>query len=187
MTHADFFVATKHKKQMKKIHTIIAVILITINANAQTWSPVGTGTNQSVYCLLNDTVNNLLYVGGAFTSAGGNTANRIAQWNGANWSSLGTGMDGNIGALTIYNGKLYAGGYFTTAGGNTANSIAKWNGTNWSSLDTAGLDNSVNAMTVYNNELYVGGSFTMAGGNTANYIAKWNGTNWTSVGTGMGG
>ena len=33
------------------------------------------------------------------------------------WSPLGSGMNGTVYALTVYNGNLIAGGYFTTAGG----------------------------------------------------------------------
>ena len=32
-----------------------------------------------------------LYAGGYFTTAGGNAANYIAQWNGSSWSALGSG------------------------------------------------------------------------------------------------
>ncbi|MGP8217568.1 MAG: hypothetical protein ACLQQ4_18515 [Bacteroidia bacterium] len=50
------------------------------------------------------------------------------------WSALGSGMNGYVNALTVYNGNLIAGGSFTTAGGNAANNIAEWNGTSWSAL-----------------------------------------------------
>ena len=33
-----------------------------------------------------------LYAGGYFTTAGGTSANYIAQWNGSSWSALGSGM-----------------------------------------------------------------------------------------------
>ena len=32
-----------------------------------------------------------LYAGGQFTTAGGVSANYIAQWNGSSWSALGSG------------------------------------------------------------------------------------------------
>jgi hypothetical protein len=72
-----------------------------------------------------------LYAGGAFTSAGGVSANRIAKWNGSAWSALGSGMNARVDALTVFDDgtgpALYAGGFFTTAGGVSANRIAKWN------------------------------------------------------------
>ena len=40
-----------------------------------------------------------LYAGGAFTMAGGGAANGLAQWDGSSWSALGSGMNGQVGAL----------------------------------------------------------------------------------------
>ena len=56
-----------------------------------------------------------------FTTAGGNAAQYIAQWNGSNWSALGSGMNGQVIALAVRSGStLYAGGAFTTAGTNVS-------------------------------------------------------------------
>ena len=68
----------------------------------------------------------MLVAAGKFTTAGGVSANRIAAWNGATWSPLGTGMDDVVYALTVYGNKLIAGGYFSTAGGVSAVAIASW-------------------------------------------------------------
>ena len=51
-----------------------------------------------------------------------------------NWTPLGSGMNGQVLALCVYNNELIAGGSFTTAGGISANYIAKWNGSSWSPL-----------------------------------------------------
>ena len=71
-----------------------------------------------------------LYAGGVFTTAGGVTVNRIAQWDGTRWSALGSGMNGSVSALTVYDDGtgpvLYAGGRFTTAGGRASSNIGKW-------------------------------------------------------------
>lgn len=95
------------------------------------------------------------------------------------WSSLGSGMNHFVYALTIFNGRLIAGGFFTNAGGVSANYIAQWNGTAWTSLGS-GVNGDVWALCVYNGELIVGGEFKNAGGIPANCIAKWNGTSWSS-------
>jgi hypothetical protein len=58
-----------------------------------------------------------LYVGGAFTTAGGNNANYIARWDGSGWSPLGSGMDAAVNALAVTGNSLYVGGDFFTAGG----------------------------------------------------------------------
>ena len=54
---------------------------------------------------------------GQFTAAGVVSAGRIASWDGTSWSALGSGMNSNVYALTVYNNQLIAGGIFITAGG----------------------------------------------------------------------
>ncbi len=125
-----------------------------------------------------------LYVGGSFTEAGGSSANRIARWNGSNWSALGSGLNAAVSALAISGSNLYVGGYFTTAGGSSANRIARWNGSSWSALGS-GLNEPVAALAISGSNLYVGGAFTNAGGSSANHIAKWNGSSWSSLGSGL--
>ncbi len=137
-----------------------------------------------------------LYVGGAFTTAGGVTVNGIAKWDGTAWSALtgpsGTGTDGRVHALMVYdNGSgtaLYAGGAFTTAGGVTVNGIAKWDGTTWSALAgpaATGTNSRVTALAVYDDgngeALYAGGFFTRAGGVWVGGIAKWDGVTWSAL------
>jgi hypothetical protein len=43
----------------------------------------------------------------------------------ADWSSLGSGVNGIIWALAVSGSNLYVGGEFTTAGGSNANYVAK--------------------------------------------------------------
>ncbi|HEX2786837.1 MAG TPA: T9SS type A sorting domain-containing protein [Ignavibacteria bacterium] len=101
------------------------------------------------------------------------------------WSALGTGLNGEVKAITYYNGNLIAAGSFTMAGGLSANRIAMWNGASWSPLGQ-GVSGTVYALQVYNGNLYVGGLFTSAGGVTyTSYIARWNGASWSAVGTGL--
>ncbi|MGA2247495.1 MAG: hypothetical protein ABSH48_21125 [Verrucomicrobiota bacterium] len=127
-----------------------------------------------------------LYAGGDFTTAGGNAASYIAQWNGSNWSALGSGVNGEVNALAVTGSTLYAGGGFTAAGGIGTRYIAEWNGSNWSALGS-GMNNEVVALAVTDGNLYAGGWFTMAGGDAVNYIAQWNGSNWSALGSGMNG
>ncbi len=125
-----------------------------------------------------------LIAGGAFITAGGETVNRIAKWDGTEWSDLGGGMNGPVLALTVFNGALYAGGDFTTAGGEPASRVAKWNGTEWLALGS-GMNANVDALTVFDGHLVAGGSFTTAGGAPANFIAKWDGITWSTLGSGV--
>jgi hypothetical protein len=70
---------------------------------------------------------NTLYAGGTFTNAGGVSANFIAQWNGNNWSALGSGMNGSVEALAVSGNTLYAGGAFLKAGGKGSSYAAEAN------------------------------------------------------------
>jgi hypothetical protein len=156
------------------------------------WSSVGSGLNDGVRALA--VSGNDLYVGGYFTRAtnsGGSavTVNRIAKWDGSNWSALGSGMNYAVLALAASSNGLYAGGVFTTAGGTTVNQIAKWNGSNWSALGS-GVNSTVYALAASGSDLYAGGIFTTAadaGGPaiTVNRIAKWNGSGWSPLGSGV--
>jgi hypothetical protein len=74
------------------------------------------GVDQVVKAAVVDSSGNL-YVGGSFTTAGGVSANYVAQWNGSSWSALGSGMSDEVLALAVSGSTLYAGGDFTTAGG----------------------------------------------------------------------
>ena len=94
-------------------------------------------TSPSVNALADDGV--YLYAAGAFTNAGGTMVSCIARWDGASWTSLGSGLArlalggtgpiAGTGAALVFNGNdLYAGGMFVTAGGKVSSGIARWNG-----------------------------------------------------------
>ncbi|HZM01242.1 MAG TPA: hypothetical protein VFD43_13425 [Planctomycetota bacterium] len=89
-----------------------------------------------------------LYACGNFTLAGGVPASRIAKWDGSSWAPLGSGMNGRVTSLGVFDDgcgagpALYAGGDFTSAGGMAANRIAKWDGKTWSPLGS-GVDHTV--------------------------------------------
>jgi hypothetical protein len=135
-----------------------------------------------------------LYAGGGFTYTGdyATPLNHIAEWNGSNWSALGSGMGGInfpiVSALAVSGGMLYAGGNFATADGTAATNIAQWNGSSWSALGSGIGDiyPSVYALAVSGGTLYAGGNFKTAGGNPASNIAQWNGSSWSALGSGLG-
>lgn len=84
-----------------------------------------------------------LYVGGNFTAVGlggAVAANRIAAYDGVNWSALGTGLN-SLGpnALCVYppsgaGASIQAGGNFASAGGFPAVNMGRWDGTRWTTL-----------------------------------------------------
>lgn len=134
-----------------------------------------------------------LYVGGDFREAGGQSANRVARWDGSSWHALGTGADNgvnsNVFALAVLDSELYAGGFFSSAGGQTASRVARWDGMQWHSLGDGsanGVNNTVFTLASSSSEIYAGGFFTEAGGQVVNHVARWNGTAWFPLSNGGG-
>jgi hypothetical protein len=166
--------------------------------NGTSWNALGLGLNGSCFSLLASSVASGplsgLFAGGNFTTAGGGAASCIARWNGSTWSPLGSGINGSVFALCLFNdgsgNALYAGGAFTLAGGTSVSNVAKWNGSTWSAVGTGTSGGSfggrVDALTVYNDgsgaKLYAGGWFNTADSSSANLVACWNGTNWAPLG-----
>lgn len=172
--------------------------------NGQSWSRLGNGPgisgNITVHALatFDDGSGLALYVAGEFVSAGGQTVNRIAKWDGQSWSSLGSGVNDTVYALAVFDdglgSSLFVGGKFFEANGVLANRIAKWNGQTWSSVGSGasngviGVNPEVRAFAVFHDgqesHLYVGGWFDSAGGISSFNIARWNGSSWSGLGTG---
>jgi hypothetical protein len=179
---------------MKNFKTLLAVLSLLIalsyshisfatdSTGVSGWMKLGTGLNFDVNAVT--VFNGNIVAGGKFTTAGGNSADHIATWDGQNWSPMGNGFSDTVNALVVYQGDLYAGGDFLFSGATLVNYIAKWNGTEWVPLGS-GMNNVVEALIVYNNQLIAGGEFITAGGTQARYIAKWDGTSWSSLGTGL--
>jgi len=166
--------------------------------NGHAWAPLGGGVNGQILTMTShdDGSGEALYVGGSFTSAAGVSGfNRIARWNGATWSTLGSGMQNNgVNALAVFgqgpDRALYAGGSFTSAGGVAANGLARWDGESWSPLASQlNPFASVFALQVFDDgtgeALYAAGQFNTAGSVAASNVARWDGTSWTSVGGGF--
>ncbi|WP_348344684.1 T9SS type A sorting domain-containing protein, partial [Ignavibacterium sp.] len=123
-----------------------------------------------------------VYVGGAFTDAGGNSnADYIARWDGNNWNALGVGLNDYVYAIAIQGNNVYVGGWFLSAGGNfESDYIARWDGLNWNPMGQ--LDGLVSAIVVNGSDIYVGGTFTSASAAGANYFAVYNANNNQWVG-----
>jgi hypothetical protein len=139
-----------------------------------------------------------LIVAGSFTHAGGQTAGRIARWDGAAWHTLGSGMEGNtVRALTTFDADgpgpglpvLVAGGDFVTAGGVMASYVAAWNGQSWSALGN-GQEPGILPLSLgvidhdgagsMGPTLYAGG-FPFSGPNLEAF-ARFNGASWDLIG-----
>ncbi|MBW4497882.1 MAG: DUF4347 domain-containing protein, partial [Oscillatoria princeps RMCB-10] len=132
-------------------------------------------------------INQDLYAGGWFTTAGGAGANHVAKWDGSSWSPLGSGVDNLVTSIALDGNNLYAAGWFTTAGGTPANGLAKWDGSSWSPLGS-GVENLVESIAVDDgSNLYATGWFGTAGGSAASHIAQWDGSSWSPLGSGLDG
>ncbi len=168
--------------------------------NGTTWATLGEGLTNDLgfYGRVNAIEINggSIYVGGNFAIAGTTPANRVAMWNGSNWSALGSGLgtDGSFEmafALEYVNGRLYAGGDFLQAGGNTANRLAYWNGSAWQAVTHNGANGVGNdfsgqvlALAAQGTQLFVGGEFDLAGERWVNHVARWDGSQWWALGQG---
>ncbi|MBL8886864.1 MAG: WD40 repeat domain-containing protein, partial [Phycisphaerales bacterium] len=155
------------------------------NPATSTWSAFGSGTGNaliSAIAVLPGGAGDFV-VGGSFTTAGGNAANRVARWNEATstWSALGTGVTGSAGgsgsvvALALSaDGVLFVGGTFGNAGGQSANNVASWDlaTSTWSPLGR-GTISAVRSLLAGNAGIVVGGDFQVAGDLAASHIALW--------------
>ena len=113
-------------------------------------------------------------VAGVFESASDHGIRNIARYGNESWEALGSGLDGTIQALAIYDNSLYATGSFS---GPVA-ILARWNGTTWSGFAefSGGFGT---ALTVFQDRLWVGGSFVRAIGQPDVGLAAWDGAAWT--------
>lgn len=166
--------------------------------NGDSWTTLGPGVNGEVLAMAvyDDGAGSgpALYVGGYFSMAGGLSANSIAKWNGSDWSALGSGVDGAVLSLTVFDEGagdgpgLFVGGGLVTGDG-VVNGIAKWNGSSWS-MPGGGVDGVAWAQTVFDDgagdgpALYVGGSFSKGGISNAYSLVKWDGASWSVLGSG---
>ncbi|MGP1345371.1 MAG: hypothetical protein ACTS3F_01710 [Phycisphaerales bacterium] len=171
--------------------------------DGQAWAtlsgPSGTGMDAPVSALavFDAGTGPALYAAGSFTTAGGVPANRIARWDGSNWSpfpgSASLGFDDSVQDLLVHDDgtgpALYAAGMFTLSGATALNRIARWDGSGgWTALSGpigTGMDDDVWILAEHDDgsgpALYAGGEFGIAGGLAANNIAKWNGTAWSTL------
>ncbi|MCC6661373.1 MAG: hypothetical protein IT437_10855 [Phycisphaerales bacterium] len=167
---------------------------------APQWTRLGTGLSQEARAIVRGPLAGApgapggIYVAGAFWAAGGQSAYRVASWDGGAWGSMqggGAWQDATPRAAILLSSRSggvdpgwYVGG--TWHGGN----IRVWDGTSWTDVG-AGLTSTtvysfVDALSMYDEDadgpgepyLYAGGRFTLAGGLPCNGFARWDGSKW---------
>jgi len=172
--------------------------------NGAAWSALSSGLSGPVIALavFDDGTGPALYAGGEFVTTGAGLAvDHVARWDGASWSGLGTGLDGPVQTLAVYErgGErgLYAGGSFhrPKGGGPRMEGVARWDGASWSAVG-GGITgegsawSNVATLSVFDDGsgegrlLYAGGFFSRAGGLPAANVARWNGSSWAALGGG---
>lgn len=170
------------------------------------WSPMSNGLSGATGASVNaiDISNNVVYAGGSFTFAGNLSTPNVAQWDGTNWSALGSGPGGVVASLTVRTDGVYAAG--APQSGSTFGSpfFVRWDGSSWQSVlnfnsaDTffdeyitdpnIGMD----AVAFQDTNIYVGGHFVIVWHDPSltietncNNILRFDGTYARIVGTGL--
>jgi hypothetical protein len=142
-----------------------------------TWNP---NANNSISAM--EIIGNDIYVGGSFTTIGGQSRNRIAKLNnttGAADVTWNPNASDIVYAIAMSGSDIYAGGSFTTIGGQSRNRIAKLNNTTGAADLTWDPNTSnylVATIVISGSDIYTGGFFTTIGGQPRNNIAKLNNT-----------
>jgi RHS repeat-associated protein len=117
-----------------------------------------------------------VYAGGDFTTAGSLSSKFLAMWDGADWRTLGLGVDGAVHSISTFGRDVFVGGAFTKAGGFNARHLARWNGEFWTPLglgSTNGVSLTPYAFAPTPSGVFVGGDFLEAGGLSASRLALW--------------
>jgi hypothetical protein len=186
----------------------LAALVVPLGAQCGEWSHIyagpglGSGSFPDVKALAR--FNGELYAGGNFLGGEGSTPfNDVARWDGAQWASLGIGLNGTsavgVKAMIEFDdgtgSSLFVAGRFTAAGKHPVSNIACWDGSAWSQLADSGGEGItgswVNALAVFDDgtgsALYVGGPLTQAGGVSVTGVARWDGTSWSALPPGPDG
>jgi len=148
----------------------------------QAWAAGMKGFNGLGYCA--QEWHGSLYVGGTMGHFGTGAAHLqsagIGKWDGANWSSIGTGRQHFD--LTVWNDSLVA---------SLDGMVRIWNGTNWRQLAATQANSNIfdtfgNGLAVFQGNLHAVGPLTIiATGTPAQAIVRWTGSTWVPVTPGI--
>ena len=143
--------------------------------NGVSWDSLNAGVSGFILSMLVDSINDVLYVGGAIGSAGGiPTPCGVAMWDGSNWSAVGAAPILNPVDMVMYKGKLFAGGVQKGLNslGQMVFQMAWFDGANWIPVCDTMDSGVIESMCVYNDELFVGGYFKMINDSALYGIAR---------------
>ncbi|MCR9246566.1 MAG: hypothetical protein NXI31_16150 [bacterium] len=151
------------------------------------WSAVPGAPNNAIHAIAT-LPNGDLVLAGRFTMAGNAPANRVARWDGTNWSPYGIGLSGSfnsaVRSVTVLgNGDVFVGGRFRLTSSSLNISAAVWDGGQWNAavgpIGPAGEINDVLALP--GGDVLATGRFDRVPAS----LARWNGSSWGPVGAGL--
>lgn len=161
---------------MKKFLCVALLSLFFFTGKSQVLNTSFCQTPGSVYAVAIDSVNNIVYVGGSFTSFCGSPRTRLAAMNLTTGALLPWNPTANsdVTSLYVHNGALYVGGFFTSIGGQPHNRIAKFNRgagalSTWNPNITTG--NFVSTIVGKGDKIFFGGDVLITVG-TGKYVAE---------------
>ncbi|MEI6842882.1 MAG: hypothetical protein WCK48_00005, partial [bacterium] len=149
------------------------------NGTMTSWNPSSGGT-VNVLTLGSSS----LFVGGQFTTIGGQTRNNLAELslstgNATAWNPSVTGSSAYVKVLSLSASTIYTGGYFTTIGGVSRKNLAEislstGSSTAWNPNIASYSNNGITGLAVGPDTVFVGGDFTLVDGGSRTVFAELN-------------
>jgi Secretion system C-terminal sorting domain len=144
-----------------------------------------------LYSLYSDSVNDKLFIGGAFKYYGNSLLKGVAQWDGFQIQNMdcglggcGNGICGGVREFKYFKGELFALFYEDSIGCQNIQHVAKWNGSNWINLNqNYFLTNSpVHPSRIQDIDtvMFVCGGFDSVYNYKTQGIVQFNGISWSS-------
>lgn len=163
------------------------------------WSSVGTGIPISISSEVHDLhvhddgTGPALYAAGTFTVAGGTPVDRVAKWDGASWSAVGSGH----GIVHVAHLETFDDGSGTAlwaAGGIVGTAVSKefatWDGASWTNVEQ--FDQGLSKLQIWDDglgggpALYVGGFYSFVDDERVDSIGRWTGSTVAPLVVGSG-
>ncbi len=151
--------------------------------DGQRWRGLSQGINGNVLDIVS--YNGAVVAGGAFSAAGDEILDFIAEYRTGEWQPLGDGLaftnatsgsPGDVRAMAVFQGDLYVVGLFNQADGQPTPGLARWDGQTWSAVGE-GINFPGSDMVVWNDQLIITGTTPSGLGP----ILSWDGTSLTEV------